>query len=184
MTLESIYYIGQTIAVIAILGSLIALIFQTRHTHQQNQRAIAQSEQANDLARAELTTRTIDVAVQIQNDIFGTKENASLMFRGMMGKKPLTPEEGFRFYVQMTNLLTATEHGLRLHEDGLAYKETFQRARLVTQAYFRFHGTRRWWAMAREQVYTDPFRSRIDEIVAEIETQIEFQGKPGSGDAP
>ncbi|GLQ21740.1 hypothetical protein ACFFUB_09045 [Algimonas porphyrae] len=171
MTLESIYYIGQTVAVIAILGSLIALIFQTRHTHQQNQRAIRQSEQANDLARAELTTRTIDVAVQIQNDIFGTEENASLIYRGMMGKEPLSREESFRFYLQMTNLLTASEYAVRLHQEGLTYDDMVERSRLNCVGFFRFRGTRQWWAIAREQVYIDPFRSWIDEIVAEIEAE-------------
>lgn len=172
MDLESIYYISQTIGVLAILGSLVALIFQTRHTHQQNKSAIQQSRQANELARADLMTRTTDIAVQIQSDIFGTEENASLMFRGMMGTDVLSLEENFRFYVQMTNLLTSIEFGLRLHQEGLAFDDRLERARLVCLAYFRFEGTRRWWRQASNEVYMDPFRSWIDEIVAEIEAKI------------
>lgn len=39
MTLENIYYIGQTVAVIAILGSLIALIFQLREQRRESRLA-------------------------------------------------------------------------------------------------------------------------------------------------
>ena len=39
MTLETIYYIGQTIAVLAILVSLIFLAFQGRQTQKQIEQA-------------------------------------------------------------------------------------------------------------------------------------------------
>ena len=43
MTLENIYYIGQTLAVIVIIATLIALLIQTRQT---NARARAETSRA------------------------------------------------------------------------------------------------------------------------------------------
>jgi len=39
MTLENIYYVGQTVAVVAILGSLVFLAIQNRQSQQQMDRA-------------------------------------------------------------------------------------------------------------------------------------------------
>ena len=50
MPLENIYYIGQTIAVIAILGSLFVLIFQVRQANMLT-RVAAVREQIDGLKR-------------------------------------------------------------------------------------------------------------------------------------
>lgn len=75
---------------------------------------------------------------------FGAAESASLRYRGMVGGERLTPEEGFRFYIQMTDLISAQEMGFRLQAEGLAFDDFIERIRRNNLAYFRFERVRRW----------------------------------------
>ena len=72
MTLESIYYIGQTVAVIAIVVSLIFVGLQVRMAYEQ-------TRQSNELARQETSRTNIITFITEQQRLFATPEDAACM---------------------------------------------------------------------------------------------------------
>ena len=95
MSLESIYYIGQTIAVIAILGSLIAVMLQMR--------------QANRLAREAAQHAQVEDLQSISKAIFETPRLASIWGRGLHDLDSLDAEERIRFIALQTYTLRVYE---------------------------------------------------------------------------
>jgi len=132
MTLEEIYYVGQTIAVLAILASLIFVGIQVR----QNTRATRSASHS-----------AVSNALNEINRMFA--ENADLTkiwIAGMADREALTVEERWRFdstlraymhvcetmYVQAG--LGAGDMSIMIaEEDGI-------------RAVFAAHGVRDWWA--------------------------------------
>ncbi|PHS22314.1 MAG: hypothetical protein COA84_12865, partial [Robiginitomaculum sp.] len=91
MTLESIYYIGQTVAVVAILASLVFVGMQVR----QSNRA---ADQANDLARTELTLSVLNDVTDFSDRFIASTELASLRLKIMNDDKTLSDEEQVQAY--------------------------------------------------------------------------------------
>ena len=113
MTLESIYYIGQTIAVVAILGSLIGVFVQMR--------------QANRLARAQLTSSSQDLIADhtryvIENDTF-----ARIYHQAMFTSKRLTDEECTRYISWAEKGLMNLERVYNLHRNHLVEPDIVRR---------------------------------------------------------
>ena len=90
MTLESIYYIGQTISVVAIFASLGILILQNRQSQKQ-------MEEANRLARGAAQQAQVESLQSIQKALFETPGLAGIWGRGMIDLASLDNEERIRF---------------------------------------------------------------------------------------
>ena len=95
MTLEEIYYVGQTIAVIAIVGSLLALIAQNRAT----QKAVRDATVRNQ----------IEGLQNISRALFETPDLANVWLRGIEGIENLSGEERVRFTAYVTYALRTWE---------------------------------------------------------------------------
>lgn len=95
MSLENIYYIGQTIAVLAIIGSLIVLIFQVR--------------QANALTREAAVREQIDGLKQIFVAIYENADITDIYIRGMRDYSQLSEVEFARFRALSLSLLRQWE---------------------------------------------------------------------------
>ncbi len=113
MSLESIYYIGQTVAVLAILGSLVGVIVQMR--------------QANRLARAQLTSSSQDLIADhtryvIENDTF-----AKIYHQAMFTSKRLTDVECTRFISWLEKGLMNLERVYNLHRNHLVEPDIVRR---------------------------------------------------------
>lgn len=79
MTLENIYYVGQTIAVLAILASLGAIWFQMR--------------QANRLAKLETTRMIWSDATEMLRSQVEDKEKADFLQRALFAGEKLSEAE-------------------------------------------------------------------------------------------
>lgn len=88
MTLENVYYVSQTIAVAAILGSLIVLIAQLR--------------QSNRIMRETAIQNQVEGLQDISRAIFETPGMADIWNRGTKDFSRLTDEERIRFVTFMT----------------------------------------------------------------------------------
>lgn len=95
MSLEEIYYVGQTIAVIAIVGSLFALI--------------AQNRAAQRLAREATVRNQIQGLQNISRALFETPELAGIWLRGIEGIEKLSAEERVKFMAYVTYALRTWE---------------------------------------------------------------------------
>lgn len=92
MSLENIYYIGQTIAVAAVLGSLIFVGVQVRLSTEQ-------MKQSNNLARADMSERIISGYADSLREISSNRELAGAFRKVMFDHDELSP-------VEQTQILT------------------------------------------------------------------------------
>ena len=95
MTLEEIYYVGQTIAVVAIVGSLFALI--------------AQNHAAQKLARDATVRNQIEGLQSISRALFETPDLANVWLRGIEGLEHLSSEDRIKFTAYVTYALRIWE---------------------------------------------------------------------------
>lgn len=157
MTLESIYYIGQTVAVIVIIATLIALLIQTRQT--------------NALARAETSRATMLQATAEQYRLFETPEKAAFMYKAMRTSEKLTPEEKERFAFAMALIFGNIEVGFNMEQTGLMGDTEYDRGmHTLKGAYLSSPRVRKWWSNIRFFYAKNPdFVAVIDKLSAEAD---------------
>ncbi|WP_339743428.1 hypothetical protein [uncultured Maricaulis sp.] len=141
LPLESIYYIGQTISVVAILGSLVFVGLQVRH-------ARLQSEQTNRLARAEVSQTARLKMLEIVNGWYEAQESAEFMHRTLETDALLSRPEKQRFGSRLVTLFTAIEMVSMLYREGLCDQGMYDRTILTGQAYCTRPRVQKWCAMS------------------------------------
>ena len=148
MTLENIYYVGQTIAVVAIIGSLIVLIIQNRQAHQ--------------LAVDTAVRHQIEGMQNISRSLFETPGLADIWRRGNMGLGHLVNDERVRYlsFLNYTLRIWEASHTVFIKGDvAEALWISHTRQLRDVQA---MEGVRQAWEM-RRHVFSDAFQSFYDE---------------------
>lgn len=111
MTLETIYYVGQTIAVLLILGSLVAIYVQQRKDHElaraESQREILQksSELLDGLVATPTAVESLQVCVR---DYHSATPKQKTMFTHFIMKHVLLAEQST--YMHQDRLIHVTSH--------------------------------------------------------------------------
>ena len=172
MTLEAIYYIGQTVAVVALLASLVFVGLQVRHARQQ-------SEQANRLARAEMSLTSAMQTLSMQDDWYATEESAAFMTRVLKADNPLSVADKHRFGIRMVSLFTAIETVEMLHREGLCDPNMYERLLLTGEAYCRVPQVQKWWDRVGRAYFLMPFRETLDELMQRGQAAIDAASAPG-----
>ena len=174
MTLESIYYIGQTVAVIVIIATLIALLIQTRQT--------------NALARAETSRSIMLRGTSEQYRLFESPEKAAFMYKAMQTSEKLTEEEQLRFSFAMALMFGNMEIGYNMHRTGLMGDFDFARVMDVAQgAYLISPRVRQWWSNTRLIYAKNPeFVAVVDKLsaAAEADAAANKRGSHPESDKP
>ena len=159
MTLENIYYIGQTIAVVAILASLGAIWIQLRH--------------ANKLAKLE-TTRAIwmDAGERTLSHA-DDAEKANFLQKALFEEQALTAAEKTRLYLVMSSMFTTFENGFTMHRSGMMDERFWPRMRDSMRDYLAPERGQRWWEIAKKRTFGgDPeFCAEVDALLAEIKSE-------------
>ena len=158
MTLEAIYYIGQTISVIAILASLVFVGIQVRHGRQQ-------AENANTLARAEMSQSAGLKVLEFQDSWYATSESADLMSRALETDLPLSQAEKQRFGVRIVTLFTGIEIVAMLYREGLCDQIMYDRMLITARAYCSKPRVQKWWHHVGRSYFVMPFRGTVDEMI-------------------
>lgn len=156
MTLENIYYVGQTVAVVVIVATLLALFYQ--------------GYQTNKIARAELTLSLWMQTGAAHYAFMDAPEKADFMHRAMMGSAALTEPEKFRFANLLGFAIGAHEAAFMLRQRGLVEEAAYQRNEGLCRLYLQSPRVRKWWRQRREYNYDPRFRAIIDGIANEYET--------------
>ncbi len=154
MTLEEIYYIGQTIAVVAILGSLGAIWVQLRKDHALA-RADAQRELLADL-------NTIYNYLANNPDAVDAIRACIQDFDGA----PYQAQVKFGYWVHRCVNLAQQAHHLR--EDELIDQEIYESALRVAVGYINTPGGRQHWQTIR-LIYDSKIRAVLDEAQSSIQ---------------
>lgn len=104
MTWETIYYIGQTLGVLAIIATLIALASQIRQTNRLSKLA---------------TSRAIwPDGYQMFQKLFGENDTGSLMYKAFFTQDTLSNEERTRFGVLLGSFISMHEIGHTMTQNG------------------------------------------------------------------
>ncbi len=164
MTLENIYYIGQTMAVIVIIATLLAILWQG---HQTNQ-----------IARAELTLSMWMQTGQMHYSLYDNPDKSEFMHRAMYGAAPLREGEADRFYSALGMAVGTHEAAFNLARRGLVEQVAHERNAATTRLYFRSPRVRKWWSRARELPYDVRFRDIVDAIAKECDESDAAASKP------
>jgi hypothetical protein len=138
MTLENINYIAQTVGVVAILGTFVALLIQMRQT--------------NRLLRNQAKRSLIEGTKTISETVYQTPGLAELLVRAMAGGLDgLSLAERVQI---MSFLMTAerTWEGMFVqYQEGMIDEEMWQAHSRQTQAAFNDNAAlRQFWALRRE----------------------------------
>ena len=156
MTLENIYYIGQTIAVLAVLISLAAIWIQMR--------------QANRLAKLE-TTRTIWAeATQMLRSQADDPEKADFLQRSLFAGEKITDAEKTRLYLILVSTFVAFENGFAMTQGNMMDEFFWPRMRASAVDYLKPVRGQRWWSIARERTFAHnaAFVAEIDSLIVQI----------------
>jgi len=132
MSLENIYYVGQTIAVVAILGSLIALIYQLR--------------QANRMARKTAMQVQIDGLLAMTRTIYETPGLADILLRGNAGLDALNDADRLRYITFCVSSFRIWEGLHAQFVDGRIDPELWEMHVHELRAQRDFAGSRQVWA--------------------------------------
>ena len=155
MTLENIYYIGQTIAVVVIILTLFAILWQ--------------GWQTNRIARLEMTRASWVEMGQTQYSLVDSPEKADFMQRALFGDAPLTDAEKLRFGNLMGLAIGAHEGAYMLMQRGLFEQAAYKRIEGIIRLYMQSPRVRKWWRTRREYNYDPNFRTLIDRTADEFE---------------
>jgi len=150
MTLETIYYIGQTIAVIAILGSLIAVIFQLREQRRESQLAA--------MHNLSIEYRKI---MDPMTEVPGFARLWAKSFSA--GLHGLEPDEFLIVGGFIQNILRCFEEFMIQHENGRLNKDIWPPISKHLAEIASTKGFQDYWAL-RAEIYTDGFRTFVDNL--------------------
>lgn len=157
MTLENIYYIGQTVAVIAILVSLGAIWVQMRQT--------------NRLAKLETTRMIWSDATALLRSQVEDAEKADFLQRALFAGEKISDAEKTRLYLILSSMFLGLENGFAMARAGMMDEAFWPRMLASTSTYLETPRGRRWWATARERTFApnEAFVAEIDALVARLE---------------
>lgn len=142
MTLETIYYIGQTIAVVAILASLIFVGMQVRQNTKQ-------SEQANRLARAQ-NRRELVIHYKDSFKIASEKPEALAHIRECYQNYNNAPPEAQLTFAYFTHqFFIIAEQAVYLKMEGLLDDVTHEAAENVLLLTLATPGGRQYWEQSK-----------------------------------
>lgn len=155
MTLEDIYYVGQTIAVAVIILTLFAILYQ--------------GWQTNKIARSQMTLSNWIEAGQTHYSLVDSPEKADFMQRALFGETALTEAEKLRFGNLMGLAIGTHEGAYMLLQRGLIEPAAYRRSEGITRLYMQSARVRKWWRARREHSYDVKFRVLIDSVAEDFE---------------
>ena len=151
MALEQIYYIGQTISALVVLGSLFYLGAQIRNqTRESRHRAI------QDLSDSQREWGAL---------LAGNADLSRLWFNGIHDYTLLEPIEKMRFSMTIMGIFRVFESLFIHYMDGNLDKEAFECYETVINDIAGYPGVQTWWE-DRRHWFQKPYRVRIDEKIS------------------
>lgn len=157
--LEQVYYIGQTIAVVAILISVLAVFYQVR--------------QANILARSELTFRTQQAMSDLTNSVLQDHEFLRIYTKGMFTDERLDEVEKAGMTIFTEAVLINLESVFFLSLRGLIDPDVRSRhAASVTWHVQQSSVARAHWNASKHARYAPEFREYLDDVLAKADNAL------------
>ncbi len=157
MSLENIYYISQVVAVLIVIASLIAILYQSR--------------QANKIAKAELTAEIWFKNGEFYASLYDSPEKAEFMHRGATSFATMTDAEKGRYFQNMGNAIYYQAGAFNLHKRGLMEDVAYTALESNVRRALEIAAVRRLWKISRKSGLDPEFVALLDGIVTEIENR-------------
>ena len=147
MNWEMLSAIGQVVAAVGVIPSLIYLAVQIRDQNKERRRAGINI----------LTTQWGDLVKTGQE----SREFAEVFLRGMQSFQGLDGPDKLRFSAFFTRFTRNAEGMFVYYRDGALEKALWDEVERTMIDYFAYPGVREWWA-TRKHWLTDEFRAVVD----------------------
>lgn len=153
MTLENMFYISQTVAGLAIVGSLLFVAMELRSSNQVNRHRMIE-EQAADY-RAEL------MGIATNADV------ARAWLSGLHDFAALDPVDKVRFSL-VAHMFFKSNESIYLHfRDGSMRRELYEPLRLNMTDLLGYPGLQAIWKLRRHHFHS-VYRSMVDDTIATV----------------
>ena len=152
MNWEMLSAIGQVVAAIGVIPSLIYLAVQIREQNKERRRAGINI----------LTAQWSDLVKSAQE----SREFAALFLQGVRCFHDLDAPDKLRFTAFFTRFTRNCEGMFIYYRDGALEKALWDEVERTMSDYFAYPGVREWWA-TRKHWLTDEFRAVVEAIIAE-----------------
>jgi uncharacterized membrane protein len=153
MTLADLGNLGEFVAAIAVVGSLIYLATQIR----QNSKLLRAS------AIQSVASSTAESLSTIAQDL----NTAGVLARGLGDFKSLSLEEAAQCSALFYLIFNEIQSSYRMHREKVIPEELWQSKVAVATFYLRTPGVREWWKAGRELMERDFVRYAERELPAE-----------------
>ena len=151
MNWEMLSALGQVVAAVGVIPSLIYLAVQIREQNKERRRAGINI----------LTAQWGDLVKTAQE----SREFAEVFLRGMQSFKGLDGPDKLRFSAFFTRYTRNFEGMFIYYKDGVLEKALWEEVERTMIDYFAYPGVREWWS-TRKHWLTDEFRAVIEAIIA------------------
>lgn len=151
MNWEMLSAIGQVVAAIAVIPSLIYLAVQIREQNKERRRAGINL----------LTAQWGELVKSAQED----REFAVLFLQGMRSFESLDGPGKLRFSAFFTRYTRNCEGMFIYYRDGALEKALWEGVERTMSDYFAYPGVKEWWP-TRKHWLTDEFRAVVEAIIA------------------
>lgn len=163
MTLQDIGAIGELIAAIATVATLIYLAIQVRHNSQAMTRS-------NEFAQAGSIHDITLLFNELNWRLAGDAELADIYTRALAGGD-LTPTESTRFVAYVNTYIATIENLVGQQSLELGYSELDSSSALqllapVVRQLLETKDGAKWWAETAPNLYIEDFRKQVDAAVA------------------
>jgi hypothetical protein len=155
VTLEEIFYVSQTVASVAVVGSLIFVGLQVRGA-ERAQRAIMQQGRADRTSAASLTLAQPDLA--------------RIWRKGLAGDTDLTPDEFSQWMAMVRSAFLSGEDSFLQYKAGQLDQRAFDSYVAGATFFLAQPGMRAAWKVSAPQFGSD-FRAFGDSLVAGVPTR-------------
>lgn len=155
MTIETIYYASQIVAVIVIVLTLFAILWQ--------------APQTNKIARAELTLNWWMAAGAMNQSGVDSEDKAAFMTRVFDPTATLSREDMTRVAFQMHTNVGIFQAANTLRRRGLVEDTSFALSKSGMSSFMASAVARQWWRAHRGDGYEPVFQKIMDDVVNEAE---------------
>jgi hypothetical protein len=151
MTLENVFYISQTVSAFAIVGSLLFLGVEMRHTSRESLHRSAEESLQK--------LRDLELAMAADAD------RAGVWLSGLHDFSILTPVNKVRFLLIAHMVLKTNESFLLAFRDGRLTREMYEPEELHQGDFFAYPGMQAAWEI-RKHYFSKAFQKWADERIA------------------
>jgi len=160
MTLENMFYISQTVAAFAIVGSLLFLGVEMRHTSRESRHRSAE----------ESLQKLRDLELEMAADA----DRAGVWLSGLHDFSALTPVNKVRFLLITHMVLKTNESFFLAFRDGRLTRDMYEPEEVHQGEFFAYPGMQAAWDI-RKHYFHKAFQGWADERIAAAKKN---EGKP------